>query len=93
MYDLKSKYDAEFDKQVYVNSQSFSFPDYLKLDLKTFNQKCKDKCSILLTYQSKDEFLNYAKYFGIMDDFKVCVLLFQFIQSGFFFLKKSCLLL
>ena len=62
---LKSNYDPAFLDTVYKKSTEYTYADYLK-----DSNSLKDK-SILITYQDKPEFLTYAKYFGIMDDFKV----------------------
>ena len=44
-----------------------SFNEYLQ---KSDNKELEPKRSIMIAYSSKDDFLKYAKYFDIMDDFK-----------------------
>jgi hypothetical protein len=52
-------------KDVYTNSKEISYEDYLKR-----NETIKDN-KLRIIYSSKDNFIKYAKYFGIMNDFKV----------------------
>jgi len=54
---------------VYNKTTDISFDSYLK----DKNELSKNKTSLLLTYRNKDEFVKYAKHFGIMNDFKAGV--------------------
>lgn len=51
---------------MYNQSIEISYLDYLQ----NTNKFKEENRSLLLTYDSKDEFLKYARYFGIMNDFK-----------------------
>ena len=50
------------------------YSDSIELLFQTYLEKgeeyAKDPRPILLLYSTKGTFMNYAKYFGIMDDFK-----------------------
>ncbi len=61
----QKNYDEAFLKDVYTNSKEISYEDYLKR-----NETIKDN-KLRIIYSSKDDFIKYAKYFGIMNDFKV----------------------
>lgn len=52
-------------KQVYSDSTEMTFQSYLKA-----NDLDKDEKSVLLLYETKDDFVKMAKYFDIMEDFK-----------------------
>ncbi len=52
---------------MYTDSLEVSYEDYLK-KTDEFNAKPQ---SLLITYSGKADFINYANYFGIMEDFKV----------------------
>ena len=66
-YLLQQNYDAKFYEDVYANAYEIPFVDYLK------NNSTSKHSKVLITYESKEEFVKYAKYFGIMEDFKAGV--------------------
>lgn len=66
---FQSKYDESFLIDAYNKTIELPFDVYLKFK----SDYSKNKTSILVTYNSKDEFIKYAKHFGIMSDFKAGV--------------------
>lgn len=66
-YLLKKNYDSKFYEDVYTKAHEIPFLEYLKKNSTTKFSK------ILLTYETKADFVKYANYFGIMNDFKAGV--------------------
>lgn len=66
-YLLKENYDKKYADDVYMKTVEISFKDFLKPN-QTINSN-----RILITYSTKQEFLKYGNYFGIMNDFKAGV--------------------
>lgn len=65
----KEKYDPKYLADIYDNSEEMTFIEYLKNSNST--NLIINKKAILIIYSTKQDFLKYAKYFGIMNDFKV----------------------
>ena len=66
---FQTNYDEAFLLNAYNKTTELTFDKYKQLK----QEYSKNQTSILLTYTSKDEFIKYAKYFGIMSDFKAGV--------------------
>lgn len=64
---LKHNYDTQFYEDVYTSAHEIPFLEYLKKNSTARFPK------ILLTYETKADFVKYANYFGIMNDFKAGV--------------------
>lgn len=78
----KEKYDSKFLADVYDNSEEMTFIEYLKISNST--DLATNKKAIMIVYNTKQDFLKYAKYFGVMNDFKVKIQ----VMSSFYFLIK-----
>lgn len=68
-YLIKTNYDEDFLVKAYNKTTELTLDTYLK----TKHEYSRNKTSILITYNTKDEFVKYAKHFGIMSDFKAGV--------------------
>ena len=66
---MQKNYDELFLVDVYNKTIDITFDNYLTKK----EDYSKNKTSLLLTYKNKDEFVKYAKHFGIMNDFKAGV--------------------
>jgi hypothetical protein len=69
---LKSNYDAHFLNEAYNKTVELTFDKLTKLidESENTDKSIKD-LSFLLAYKTKEEFLKYANYFKMMNDFKV----------------------
>lgn len=65
---VKNVYDPIFLDDVYSRAHEMSFEEFLK---QPEPQGSMVNTAILITYSNKEQFLKYAKYFDLMEDFKV----------------------